>query len=332
MRSVPVVILLPCSDGGAGLSDRREQRLIQALVAEAAVEAFDEAVLHRLAGGDVMPVDLCLLAPFEDGHAGHLRSVVRDDRPRFSAFGDETIQLAGKPCPRQGCIGDQAQAFAGEVVNDGQNTKAATVGEGIADEVQAPALIGARGQSQRTPCPQGPLSAATLAHRQLLLPIETSKLLQVHDDPLPVEHDVDAPVTEAPPLGCHLLHRLPNDRIVRPHAAISHARTINRQNLARPTLAHPVLHTDMSHRIPLHIGRHHFLQRHPSGSHCPALPRRAASSVWHSRPRAPSACGHPTRPCRYTSPCICRRLHPRCRACGRHQPSSRPPPAPSISR
>src|SRR4051812_46116700 len=36
-----------------------------------------------------------------------------------------------------------------------------------------------------------------------------------------------------------------------------------------------MLRTDMSHRIPLHIGRHHFLQGHPSGSHCPAWPRRA---------------------------------------------------------
>ncbi len=82
-----------------------------------------KAVLHRLAWGDVVPFDLGLLAPFEDGHAGHLRAVVRDNGPRFSAFGDETTQLAGKPCPRQGCIGDQAQAFTGEVVDHRQNTE-----------------------------------------------------------------------------------------------------------------------------------------------------------------------------------------------------------------
>jgi hypothetical protein len=77
--SVPVVVLFPCSDGGAGLSERREQRLVQLLVAEAAVETFDEAILHRLAGGDVMPCNRDLLAPFEDGHAGHFCPVVRDD-------------------------------------------------------------------------------------------------------------------------------------------------------------------------------------------------------------------------------------------------------------
>ena len=81
---------------------------------------------------------------------------------RHSPSGDQTVQLAGKPSARQRCICDQAQAFAGEVIDDGQNAEASTVGEGIADEVQAPALIGARGQSQGTSRPQGPLAAARL--------------------------------------------------------------------------------------------------------------------------------------------------------------------------
>lgn len=97
VRPVLVVILLPFRDCGAGLSEQRKQSLVEALVAEAAVEAFDEAVLHWLAGGDVMSVDLGLVAPFEDGHAGHLRPGVRDDRPRFTASGDEAVQFPDKP-------------------------------------------------------------------------------------------------------------------------------------------------------------------------------------------------------------------------------------------
>lgn len=109
---------------------------VQALVAEAAIEAFDDAVLHRLAGGDVMPFDLGLLTPFEDGHAGHLRAVVRDDRLRLPPPDDKGVQLAGKPSARQGCVGDQAQAFAGEVIDGSQDAEAATVSEGIAEEGQ----------------------------------------------------------------------------------------------------------------------------------------------------------------------------------------------------
>lgn len=48
MGSVPVVILLPCGDGG--LEQVTRQGFVETLVAEAAVEAFDEVVLHRPAG------------------------------------------------------------------------------------------------------------------------------------------------------------------------------------------------------------------------------------------------------------------------------------------
>ena len=41
--------------------------LVQALVAQAIIEALDKAVLLRLAKSDVMPLDACVLAPREDG-------------------------------------------------------------------------------------------------------------------------------------------------------------------------------------------------------------------------------------------------------------------------
>ncbi len=41
---------------------------------------FNNIRLHRLTGGNVVLFDLGLLAPFEDGHAGHLRAIVGDDR------------------------------------------------------------------------------------------------------------------------------------------------------------------------------------------------------------------------------------------------------------
>ena len=52
-----VVILDPCSDHLASLIELEEQRFIQELIADLAVEALDMAVLHGLAWHDVMPVD-----------------------------------------------------------------------------------------------------------------------------------------------------------------------------------------------------------------------------------------------------------------------------------
>jgi hypothetical protein len=41
--------------------------LVEALVTETAIEALDEAVLHGLAGGDVVPLDEAIFLPCEDG-------------------------------------------------------------------------------------------------------------------------------------------------------------------------------------------------------------------------------------------------------------------------
>ena len=51
-----------------------EQRLIQALVAQATIKALDVAVLLRLSGGDVVPLELPVLRPAQDRQAGQLNA------------------------------------------------------------------------------------------------------------------------------------------------------------------------------------------------------------------------------------------------------------------
>ncbi|GLJ00341.1 hypothetical protein Sbs19_41580 [Sphingobium sp. BS19] len=72
MRSLTIAILDPGSDLGPGMGKAHEQRLIEKLIAHAAVEALDSAVLHRLARSDVMPIHADLTAPSQDGIAGEL--------------------------------------------------------------------------------------------------------------------------------------------------------------------------------------------------------------------------------------------------------------------
>ena len=48
MRPFLVVIAPPCLQHGAGVRQRAEQRLVEQLVAQPAVEALDEAILLRL--------------------------------------------------------------------------------------------------------------------------------------------------------------------------------------------------------------------------------------------------------------------------------------------
>ena len=76
MRSVGVVVDPPCFDDLADLGKVREQGFVEALVAELAVEALDEAILHRFARRDVVPFDVTLLLPGQDGVRRELGAIV----------------------------------------------------------------------------------------------------------------------------------------------------------------------------------------------------------------------------------------------------------------
>ena len=73
MRAFGVVILAPGRERGAGVVQGRSQRFVQKLVSQATVEALDEGVLGRIAGRDVVPVDLALVT--DNGIAFEVNSV-----------------------------------------------------------------------------------------------------------------------------------------------------------------------------------------------------------------------------------------------------------------
>jgi len=61
--------------------------------AQTAVEGLDVAVLLRLSGVDVMPIDLLVVGPLQDGLAGELGAIVRGYAGRFSIDPDERVQF-----------------------------------------------------------------------------------------------------------------------------------------------------------------------------------------------------------------------------------------------
>src|SRR3546814_19576167 len=74
-RSNMVLVVSPEPQHRAGMAERHEQRLVEALVTQAVVEALDIAVLLRLARRDVVPLDRSLLRPSQDRQADR-KSVV----------------------------------------------------------------------------------------------------------------------------------------------------------------------------------------------------------------------------------------------------------------
>ena len=81
MRTTMVVIVAPGFDGCARLGQTQEYMLVETLVAQAAIERFDEGVLHRLAGLDVVPVQPPD-RPAQHRRAGQLAAVIADDHSR----------------------------------------------------------------------------------------------------------------------------------------------------------------------------------------------------------------------------------------------------------
>src|SRR4051812_3969208 len=75
MGSLRIVILDPGRDELAGMIQSEEQALVQQLIAHAAVERLDIAVLHRLARGNGMPLDPMLGTPGQNGVRGEFGAV-----------------------------------------------------------------------------------------------------------------------------------------------------------------------------------------------------------------------------------------------------------------
>ena len=69
MRPDGVVVVAPRRQGRASVSERGEQGLVEALVAQPPDEGLGEGVLLRLAGCDLVPLDPALLGPLQDRHA-----------------------------------------------------------------------------------------------------------------------------------------------------------------------------------------------------------------------------------------------------------------------
>ena len=70
MRSAGIVIAAPCFDDPARHWQAPKDVFVEALIPEAAVEAFDKGVLDRLSGGDVVPSTDCALSNSFDHEAG----------------------------------------------------------------------------------------------------------------------------------------------------------------------------------------------------------------------------------------------------------------------
>ena len=196
MGAFLVVVGPPCGDDPAGVGEPVEQVFVEAFIAQATVEAFDEAVLHRFARRDVVPLDPVLVGPLEHGVRRELRPVVADHHAGTPSLADDAIELAGNADPGQGRVDDEGEAFAGEVVDDGQDAEASAVAQNVRYEVDGPTLVHPLRDRHRCSRSDRPLAPTASPDRQAFLAVEPEDALVVHVRPRSSQKDVQPPVAE----------------------------------------------------------------------------------------------------------------------------------------
>jgi hypothetical protein len=116
-----------------GLIDRRLS--VEDVLAVAAIESFNETILHRLAWFDELQGHAMLFGPVSQSQSDELWTVVCSELEGIAADSGYPFKLAHHSLGSQAEVHHDRQGFAIEVVNDIKSPEATTVPQGITHEV-----------------------------------------------------------------------------------------------------------------------------------------------------------------------------------------------------
>ena len=137
-----VVVAPPFLDDGPGVRDAVEPVLVEAFVAQLAVEALHVAVLLRLARLDEGVLHAVHVAPTIQGQTRELGPVVGVDPPGPASEIDKVVEDPGYAMAGYRAVDLDPKAFLGVVVHDREHPHSEALPCGVVHEVQAPSLIG----------------------------------------------------------------------------------------------------------------------------------------------------------------------------------------------
>ncbi len=133
-----VIMFHPLFGEHPDLGQGFEQECIEHLLAIASVESFDKAVLHGLAGLDVLDFDVVCPAPQLEVGRGELRAVVDPYHVRPAPEGHQSVQFPYQPLRAYGDICHVPKCLPVEIVDDVQDPESLSVGQAVVHEVHAP--------------------------------------------------------------------------------------------------------------------------------------------------------------------------------------------------
>ena len=164
---------------------------VQALVAHAAVETLDVAVLDRFAGLDEAELDAPICRPGIKGATPELAAIVEREARGLTARSDHGVERPDHGDARQG-VGDRhAGGFSRALIDDGEAPEAPAGRQLVADEVDAPCVIrlcdGRAGHPRH-----GHALPSPPAHRQAFEAIEALDALVIDVQPVALEPPLQA--------------------------------------------------------------------------------------------------------------------------------------------
>src|SRR5512142_1273241 len=127
VRSQEVIVRPPTSQLLPHILEREEDFHVQTLISEAPIEAFDEAVLDRLTWPNKIQLHPMAIGPGIHDATGKFAAVVDGDRARGATLAHDRLQGLRDLLACERLIGQQAEAFTGVLVDDGQNPKPPTI-------------------------------------------------------------------------------------------------------------------------------------------------------------------------------------------------------------
>src|SRR5581483_3913582 len=265
VRAHPVVIQSPVFNGLPRIVEGEEPVLVQALLAEFAVERFDIAVLHRTTRGDEMQRDFVLVCPLIQRLRGKLRSVIDDDPLRQPALQPQPFQHTNHAQRRQRGVHLDDGHLSRVRILDRQRAELTPARQRIVQEIHRPCLVRPRGRRQQHPCLRtDPPPAPPSPHHQLLLHIDPVHPLDVHLPAFPFEQNVQPPVSPAPPLLSQFTQA--HAQLLVDHCEprwprlIAHHRTHNLHPPTGTPLRAPRSFAKHPHGFPFRLWAYHFFE------------------------------------------------------------------------
>jgi len=149
VRTIGVVLAAPALDVKLRVAEREKPVLIETFVPQFAVETLDEGILDRLARLDEAELDAPVGGPRVEGAAPKLAPVVQREPHRLAARGDDGVEGRDDRHTRQRVRDGNRGRFMPRVIHDREAAEAASGGELITDEVDAPGVVRAAGRGTR---------------------------------------------------------------------------------------------------------------------------------------------------------------------------------------